>query len=187
MANTTAMQAVINAAIASASHHLPDMSENDIRKAIIKAMKKPKTPKVDVSKDLVTILEANPKLTFKAWKMGMTAAWEQVHGKKEKSQFNVFKAERFPALKAEDPSRSFGDIIKLLAAEWKAMKEGTTAESSGESEVTSEEPTVEEIVQPVPEPEPEPEPRKRRAKPASFGTIMTAPEAPFKRPRRYAM
>lgn len=185
------MDARIAAAVAQAKatilNHVPNLSDEDLRKYVMKALK-PKKQKVtkDVTPDMVKIVTANPKMTYAAWKKSMQNAWEQVHGPRAQTAYNKYKTERYPVLKAEDTTRDFTTIMSMIAAEWRAMKKPVESSStSDEQTIIADEEEVTTSVETH-----RLTPCKRKAKPATVGSITheidNAPAPREKRTRRAA-
>lgn len=138
MATTVAQ--LIEQAWASIAVQCPDVSEEVIRKQVLKALRarkekvERKTKGKDVVADMKKILETK-YVSFALWKKCAKEAWLQTNPKPVAKQnaFFQFREQKWFELKRDNPTMPFGEMQKLLAAEWKKEKERRALSTTNEN------------------------------------------------------
>jgi hypothetical protein len=142
---------VIEDAVASLKEKLSDLPNDEIRKIVLKTIKKePKSnPKVDTLVEEVKCAMAkytqdSKPMSAKRWKEYAMRAWLEMYpdGKVRHTRvYDTFKSEKMKEIKRASPGISFGDMMKQVAAAWKEEKaralSAATTSGATESESTT--------------------------------------------------
>lgn len=132
---------IVVEAVATLKEKLADLPDDQLRKLVIKTMKKPTTD--DSAGDaLVDDLKAaltkyDKPIAAKLWKEYTLRAWLELHpdGKARKTRpWDTFKSMKMKELKLANPNISFGDLMKAVSEAWKKEKAAAMATTSGESD-----------------------------------------------------
>ena len=125
---------VVAAAVTNLKEKLPDVSEDQIRKLVMKNMKKAPERDEILVEDLKAAFKKYAKpLSAKRWKEYAMHAWLELNpdGKvRHKRVYDTFKSQKMKEIKLAKPGISFGDLMREVGEAWKKEKAAATTTAS---------------------------------------------------------